>query len=149
MTPLSEMQKASIVRRIAFAELELQDLGEYEHLGFDTYSKDRRVRRDVERISENIANSAIDIGKIILAGEAVELPETYRDIFTKLAEIGVLDDELARALSDLVRLRNIPAHQYLDLKWNMIEDFLSNGKDDVKTFMAIASRLTGNLQPPA
>jgi uncharacterized protein YutE (UPF0331/DUF86 family) len=70
----------------------------------------------VEKISENVGNATIDIGKVILAGEEIELPETYRNIFKKLAQIQIVSDELAGSLSDLVRLRNIVAHQYLDIK---------------------------------
>ncbi len=112
MILLNEIQKISIVRRIDFIEIELQDLEEYEGLDFDTYSKNRKVRREVERISENIANAVIDIGKIILAGQDVELPESYRDIFKKLFQLHIIDEELAESLSDLVRLRNILSHQY-------------------------------------
>jgi len=57
------------------------------------------------------------MGKIVLAGEDIELPETYREIFKKLAQIGMVSNELGEGLSDLVRLRNILAHQYLDIKW--------------------------------
>ena len=84
MTPLNEIQKISIAKRIDFIESELKDLEEYEDLDFDTYSRNRKARRDVERISENIANATIDIGKVILAGEEIGLPETYRDIFKNL-----------------------------------------------------------------
>jgi hypothetical protein len=45
MTPLSEIQKTSIVKRIGFVELELKDLGEYENLSFEIYSRDREYPR--------------------------------------------------------------------------------------------------------
>ena len=37
--------------------------------------------------------AALDIGSIILADQAVWAPRGYKDIFPKLAEIGVLPDE--------------------------------------------------------
>jgi uncharacterized protein YutE (UPF0331/DUF86 family) len=141
MTPLNEIQKISIAKRIDFIELELKDLEEYEGLDFDTYSRNRKVRRDVERISENIANATIDIGKVILAGEEIELPETYRDIFKKLVQIQIVSDELAESLSDLVRLRNILAHQYLDIKWEMINDFIIHGRNNVKSFLTLMKKI--------
>lgn len=141
MTPLNELQKINIAKRIDFIELELKDLEEYVGLDFDTYSKNRKVRRDVERISENIANAVIDIGKIIIVGEEIELPETYRDIFKKLVQIQFIDGELSEKLSDLVRLRNILAHQYLDIKWNLINDFLVHGKNDVMSFLHIVRKI--------
>ena len=102
MTSINEIQKTSIAKRIDFIESELKDLGEYEGLDFDTYSQNRKARRDVERISENIANATIDIGKVILAGEDIELPETYKDIFRKLVQIQIIHAELDEGLSDLM-----------------------------------------------
>jgi hypothetical protein len=99
MTPLSDLQKTSIIKRIDFIELELKDLEQYENMSYEIYSRDRKARRDVERLSENIANATIDIGKIILAGENVEMPETYRDVFTKLVEISVIDDASGKTTS--------------------------------------------------
>ncbi len=142
MIPLNEIQKISIAKRIDFIELELKDLEEYEGLSFDTYSQNRKARRDVERISENIANAVIDIGKLILAGEDIELPETYRDIFNKLVQVKILDGELGVRISDLVRLRNILAHQYLDIKWEMIKDFIARGKNDVKAFLTLIRKMS-------
>jgi uncharacterized protein YutE (UPF0331/DUF86 family) len=145
MAPLNTIQKTSIIKRIDFIETELKDLDEYKILDFNTYTRDRKVRRDVERIIENIVNATIDIGKIILAGEDIELPDTYREIFTKLGDSGLIDRRLAGCLSDLARLRNILAHQYLDIKWAMINDFISQGSKEVTTFLGI-TRNQG-LQP--
>jgi uncharacterized protein YutE (UPF0331/DUF86 family) len=137
MNPINNTQRTSIVKRIDFVETELEDLDDYKKLDFENYSQNRKTRRDVERLVENIANASIDIGKIILAGEDVELPETYKDIFIKLAEIRMIDKKLSEGLSDLVRLRNILAHQYLDIKWEMIKNFKDRGMDEVKTYLMI------------
>jgi uncharacterized protein YutE (UPF0331/DUF86 family) len=142
MTLLNTIQKTSIIKRISFIETELNDLGEYQTLDFNTYARDRKVRRDVERIIENIVNATIDIGKIILAGEDIELPDTYREIFIKLKDRGLIDTRLAGSLSDLARLRNILAHQYLDIKWEMIKDFINQGSTEVTTFLSI-TRIRG------
>jgi uncharacterized protein YutE (UPF0331/DUF86 family) len=137
MTPLNTIQKTSIIKRISFIETELNDLGEYQTLDFNTYARERKARRDVERIIENIVNATIDIGKIILAGEDIALPDTYREIFIKLGDSGLIDTRLAGCLSDLARLRNILAHQYLDIKWEMIKDFINQGSTEVTTFLSI------------
>lgn len=137
MNPVNDIQQTSIVKRIDFIETELNDMDEYKELDFETYSQNRKTRRDIERLAENIANASIDIGKIILAGEDVTLPETYKDIFIKLAEISVIDRKLSEDLSDLVRLRNILAHQYLDIKWEMIKNFRDRGMEGVKTYLMI------------
>lgn len=141
VSPLDEVQKASIVRRIEFIEEEIADLKEYEALNFDTYSVDRKKRRDVERIIENVANAVIDIGKILLVGQETALPDTYREIFSALKQSGVIDEELSVRLSDLARLRNVLAHQYLDIKWDLIRDFLQDGKNAVVEFLRVTKKM--------
>ena len=49
----------------------------------------------------------------------------------------MIDKKLSEGLSDLVRLRNILAHQYLDIKWEMIKNFKDRGMDEVKTYLII------------
>ena len=64
MAPLNTIQKTSIIKRIDTIETELKDLDEYnEILDFNTYTSgiEEKVRRDVERIIENIVNATIDI----------------------------------------------------------------------------------------
>ncbi|MGQ9628838.1 MAG: type VII toxin-antitoxin system HepT family RNase toxin [bacterium] len=137
MAPISRDRAESIIRRIAFIEVELGDLEKYKDLDFETYSADRKTRRDVERIEENVVNAAIDIAKILLAGERVEMPDTYRGVMNKLGEAGIVEGELAERISDLTRIRNILAHQYLDLKWDLVENFIAEGTDVFRDFLRI------------
>lgn len=138
LNPLNNEQKVSIVKRLSFLEIELKDLEQYAELDFETYSSDRRTRRDVERIIENIINACIDMAKILLSGEELPMPETYKEVFLQLGQAAILDKELARSLADLVRVRNILAHQYLDLKWDVLKDFISREYLQIYKFTEIA-----------
>jgi uncharacterized protein YutE (UPF0331/DUF86 family) len=82
------------------------------------------VRRNIERIIENLANACIDIAKIILAGEPVEIPGTYQDIILKLGELKIVESDLASKIAALAKARNVLAHQYLDLKWDIINPLI-------------------------
>lgn len=66
MTLLSKEQREGILKRVAFIEIELIDLKEYQDLDFKSYSSDRKIRRNVERLLENVVNAIIDIAKIFL-----------------------------------------------------------------------------------
>jgi|GEM_PF-558908 len=135
MTPLNIIQRSSIIKRIDFVETELNDLAEYHALDFKTYSQNRKIRREVDRIIENIANALIDIGKIVLAGESSMLPESYAEVFTSLEACGVINADLCGRIKDIARLRNILAHQYLDLKGDMLKNPLSQGRLDAAEFI--------------
>jgi uncharacterized protein YutE (UPF0331/DUF86 family) len=138
VTTLDRAQKESLIRRISFIEAELADLSEFANIDYLTYSSDRKSGRNIERILENVLNASIDIAKILMAREELELPGSYREVFLKLGEAKLLDANLAQNLADLTRVRNILSHQYLDIKWQTIKDFLDNGKQTVGAFLEIA-----------
>ncbi|WP_406677689.1 type VII toxin-antitoxin system HepT family RNase toxin [Moorella sp. ACPs] len=134
MAPITDEQVISIIRRLRFLATELEDLKAYEEMDYFQYQSDRKSRRDVERIIENLVNAALDIAKILIAGEDLEVPETYRQAFIQLGEAGIIDQELALALAEKARTRNILAHQYLDIKWERIKDFLATGIANMEQF---------------
>ncbi|WP_258360068.1 type VII toxin-antitoxin system HepT family RNase toxin [Moorella sulfitireducens] len=134
MAPITDEQAISIIRRLRFLATELEDLKAYVQMDYFQYQSDRKSRRDVERIIENLIYAALDIAKILIAGENLEVPETYRQAFIQLGEAGIINRELAIALAEKARTRNILAHQYLDIKWELIKDFLAAGIADMEQF---------------
>lgn len=108
---------------MSFMETELADIKAYKQLDYSQYQQDRKSRRDVERMIENLINASLDIAKILLSGEDKEVPATYRQVFMQLGEAGILDKELASAMAEMVRARYILAHQYLDIKVGVSQGF--------------------------
>jgi len=141
--PLTAQQKESIIRRLAFMQVELADLKAYENLTYEVYRTDRHKRRDAERLVENLANAAIDIAKIVLAGEELEIPTTYRELFAQLARYGLISPAMADWLGEFSRLRNVLAHQYLDIKWERLKRAIDEGPAVLQEFMALVERLPG------
>lgn len=132
---LNESDKLNILKRIDFIQIELNDLDEYKKLTYEVYNTDRITRRNVERIIENISNALIDISKIIIANENIHIPNSYREIILKLGEIETIDEELAKSIAEIARLRNVLAHQYLDIKWSYVTTFITDKINDVYKFI--------------
>ena len=132
---LGKDQKEDVARRIDFIRIQLKDLEQFKNLDWKTYSKDRNVQRNVERLAENVANASIDICKIMLVGEDVELPNSYKEIILKLGEVKVLEPEVAKKIAEYAGLRNILAHQYLDLRWDKIKSFIKDAPSDFESFI--------------
>ncbi|MDK2806271.1 DUF86 domain-containing protein [Thermoanaerobacterium sp. CMT5567-10] len=132
---LNESDKLNILKRIDFIQIELNDLDEYKKLTYEVYNTDRITRRNVERIIENISNALIDISKIIIANENIHIPNSYREIILKLGEIETIDEELAKSIAEVARLRNVLAHQYLDIKWSYVKTFITDKINDVYKFI--------------
>lgn len=51
---LSNSEKISIIKRIDFIEVELNDLSEYKGLTYKEYNGNRIIRRNIERIIEKM-----------------------------------------------------------------------------------------------
>jgi uncharacterized protein YutE (UPF0331/DUF86 family) len=130
---LEKFDRERLLRILEFLFTEIDDLQKkFIKLDFQTYSSDNDVRRNLERCIENIVNSGLDMAKIILINKGTQIPNTYKEYFLSLYTIGLIKKNLAFGLADGVRLRNILAHQYLDIKWRNIKEFLNRGWKDYK-----------------
>jgi len=140
MTLLTKSQKAGLTQRLAFVETELEDLEEFARIGQNIYLSDRKVRRNIDRIAENVLNGCLDMAKVILAGERSSMPGTSREVFLKLGELKILPQAMCSRLADIIPLRNILAHEYLDARWKEIRKFMKSGKKDIRSFLAVVRK---------
>jgi len=140
VTPLKKDQKEDIVRRLDFIRIQMSDLRDMGTVTRERFAVDRGLQRNVERLAENVANAAIDVAKVLLAGEDIEMPNSYREIVLRLADLGILDPRLAAKVAEYAALRNILAHQYLDLRWERIRDFLETAGAIIPDFLSAAGR---------
>lgn len=129
-------QKGSIYTRISFLESELKDLIEQKNIDWKTYQENKLLRKNIERTIENLVNALIDISKIILSDKAAgEIPQTYGAVILKLSELKIIDFDLSQRLAEYVKLRNFLSHQYLDLRWDKIKNFLNGAPEQFSQFI--------------
>ncbi len=120
---LSEEDRRRLIRAVDFLESELKESSKFNALSQREYEIDSDKRRNIERWVENIVNASIDIAKIILASEKKPLPETYAEVILNLGLLEEFNNEASRQLAEFARLRNILAHEYLDLRYYKIKKF--------------------------
>lgn len=121
---LNEIDKNRLIRLTDFLESELDDYHKFKNLDQKSYESDTSIRRNLERWAENIVNTSIDIAKIVLASEKKRIPQTYREILQELSLVKDFDQKLAEDLSQFTKLRNILAHEYLDLRFSQLKKFI-------------------------
>ena len=144
---LSPSQRDALIRRIEFCRQELRDLQEYRTLTFDRYQFDRSARRNVDRIAETVANAVIDMAKILVAASNAPVPQSYAAALRTLGQLGLVPGELVDRLIVLVELRNASGHEYLDLKWPAIREFIEKGSEDVLELVTHVERQVVPSQP--
>ena len=56
-------------------------------------------------------------------------PETYKDTMKSLEVVkGEFDKKTAEKLSEFAGLRNIITHEYMDIRWRQIQEFIKTSK---------------------
>lgn len=117
-------EKTRLLERTQFLESELKERKQFEKLTFEEYRDDKTKRRNIERWVENIINATIDIAKIILASEEKRMPKTYSEALFDFGILAGLTKKESEKFSKLANLRNILAHEYLDILYEKIQNFL-------------------------
>ncbi|MEK7501022.1 MAG: HepT-like ribonuclease domain-containing protein [Patescibacteria group bacterium] len=121
---LTPEDKSRILERVVFLENELAEVAKFQKASRQDYEGNKPLRREMERWAENIINAQIDIAKIVLACERKEIPKTYEEVLSQFAALAGLDEPAALKLSGFARLRNILAHEYLDILYQKITSFI-------------------------
>lgn len=83
-----------------------------------------------------LVNAAIDIGKIVLSASGRPVPRTYGQILSDLESVPAFSS-LAGQLAPLAPLRNLLAHEYLDLRFGRIRRFVDEGATAVEELSAL------------
>lgn len=122
---LSLEVKNQIEKWLIFLNEQFQDFERFKKITWETYRDDRNERRNIERWIENLVTPALDIAKAFLASDKREVPESYKEILKVFFGIYLdFDESLAEEFSEFAKLRNIIAHEYLDLRWEKIKKFV-------------------------
>lgn len=136
---LSPEDKERLKKIINFLAEEVGLYSYFSLFSFKDYN-DIHKRHEVERWVENMVNASIDIGEIILAGEKKKIPDYYRDIFIQLELLDRFGGLKLEKFAQWVRLRNILAHEYLDIKWKRIESFIRESEGNFREFIKRVKR---------
>lgn len=115
-----------VLLRLNFIQDNLQRLRRYETISLDEYISNYEQQLVVERLLELIIQAAIDINKhIIIQGLRLKFPQESKESFIKLWENNILTEELANELSQSAGLRNILAHQYLEIDNSIVHESIA------------------------
>lgn len=131
---LSPRDKEKLKKIVDFLAQEVSSREYFCKFDFNDY-QDAHKRRDIERWVENTLNSAIDIGEIIPASQKKKILDYYKDIFVQLGLLPQFKPMDVEKFTAWVKLRNILAHEYLDIKWRKISAFVKESKLNFEKFL--------------
>ncbi len=110
----------------------------------DEYHKDPAgFAQDLTRQDAAILNiqraceAALDIGHILIRRHRLGVPQSARDVFTLLAQGGLIDQSLGQALQRMVGYRNIAVHDYQTLQLAITIAVIERHLDDFLRFSGV------------
>ncbi|MGY5871890.1 MAG: DUF86 domain-containing protein [Candidatus Thorarchaeota archaeon] len=131
-----------VERRLAKILEEVDFLNSIRKQELDDFLRDGKSLRSTAKAIETIVQSIIDISSHIVAQNHWGVTDTYRNTIALLATHQVISEDLSANLQQVVAMRNILVHQYLDVDFRIVWESLEELVEDAPTYIrAIKSYL--------
>ena len=128
------VDNAVLARKLAAIRDAVDRIREVLPASAEAFRHDRTAREIVILNLFIGLQEAIAIATHWLADEGWEVPQSYGEAFTALAERHILEASLAERLRAASGLRNLIAHQYGAVDVNRIFELASHDLDDLLSF---------------
>jgi uncharacterized protein YutE (UPF0331/DUF86 family) len=119
----------------------LDDWGRYMSIPLEKLLRERDLKNMVLHALLVSIQASIDIANHLISEEGLRRPANYREAFQILGEARLIDDDLARELSDLAGFRNILVHIYWGLDMEMVYHILQNDRKHLINFRDEVKRI--------
>ena len=116
-------------RRLREIDRRLEVLRQIKAEGPEQLRDDFRVRAETEHHLQVAIQAAIDVANHIVSEDSAWTPEDYGSTFTLLAQMGVIDRQLAERLKRAAGLRNVIVHGYVDVDVDLLWEGLARAGD--------------------
>ena len=93
------------------------------------------IRGAVERYLYLAAQAAIDLAEAVIAYKGFRKPTTMSEAFYILNEEDIVSGELTEKMVRMVGFRNVMAHDYEKVNYDIVYDVLQNRLADVAEFI--------------
>lgn len=140
---LTPQDKERLIRMISFLEQEISEYPRFKKVSQSEYQNNRSIKREFERWSENIVNVSIDIAKVLLASEKKVIPETYKAILESMMTLPGFGEDNAKKLSQFSKMRNLLAHEYLDIRFSMLVKFVNESEAVYSHLITFSKNIIG------
>ena len=130
-----------IENKISAARKYLKILERYKKYSKEEIKNNLDIRGAVERYLYLAAQAAIDLAEAVIAYKKFRKPTTMTEAFYILDEEGIIDAKLTEKLVGMVGFRNIVAHDYEKINYDIVYAVLHKGLKDINDFLRKIERL--------
>ncbi len=130
MAPEVVLRKLNILRRL------LRDLQPHEGASLEEV---KARHYEIERILELLATASADLLQHLL-GERGVIASSYRDVFRKSMEQGLIGSDLSGRLENAAGMRNVLVHLYDEIDMSILRQSIGNALRDFAALVAELAR---------
>lgn len=134
------------LKRLNTYYLRLSDIQNFEK---ETFLQDEIYQGASARYLHIAIESCLNIGNRLISlyqfKKPVETPETYKDIFIVMRDLGVFNEEFSNRMVNMAKFRNRLVHLYWEIDNETLYGFIQNDIEDFKLFeQAVVEYLNKN-----
>lgn len=110
-------------------------LKQYKKYSIEDIEDDMMRKGSLERYLYLVTQAAIDLAEAIIAFKEFRRPTTYGESFSILEEENFISLELSKKLVNMTKFRNIIAHDYENVDFQIVFDAARNNLADIEKFL--------------
>ena len=130
-----------IENKISAVKKYLKILTRYNKYSRQEIEDNLDIRGAVERYLYLAVQATIDLADSVIAYKKFRKPSTMSESFHILQEEQIIPIELADKMVKMTGFRNIIAHDYEKINYDIVYDVLQNRLKDIEEFIEIISRI--------
>lgn len=132
------MTEISVIEnRISSIKKYLKTLERYRGFSIDEILNDVDKKGAVERYLYLATQSAIDLADATISYKKFRKPTSMSESFHILNEEEVISSDLTEKMVKMTGFRNVVAHDYEKIDYEVVSNILQNGLKDIETFTKI------------
>ncbi|OGK16000.1 hypothetical protein A2690_00920 [Candidatus Roizmanbacteria bacterium RIFCSPHIGHO2_01_FULL_39_12b] len=121
--------------RIEALKRYLRRLEELRTTDANTLIKNEDLAAVVEHRLHLAIEACIDIAELIIVDQSLKTPGSYRETIEILGSSGVIDRQFAQQFSNAVSFRNILIHDYVNVDYHKVAQYLKENLKDFHRFI--------------
>ena len=131
------LDNLKIQGKIDLIDRNLEFLAEYTKFNENDFLSSYKDIQAVKYSLFEMIEACIDIASHIIAAKGFQRAESYSEMFEILETKKIINQELAKKLSNMAKFRNILVHSYAKVDNLRILEYIKKELNDIKLFVKI------------
>ena len=131
----------TIENKISLVKKYIKILGDYKKYSKDEIQNDQTIKGAVERYLYLASQSTIDLSEAIISYKGLRKPTSMSESFSILNEEKIIPLELTNKMIGMVGFRNIVAHDYDKIDYDIVYDVLQSKLKDIEELLEILAKI--------